>query len=132
MSTWGCRLAAGFANNSAFNIFSLDPNTYLSVSNTNAIAPATGGGGAVYVNTLNVPANSTLDLNNVHFYAQHINVQGTILNGTVTQVYLPAQITSPATASLFENTTVKFSTISVQDSAAKPTSDTVTLGSNPR
>ena len=41
---------------------------------------------AVYVDTIIVPAGSTLDLNNLHLYARTLKIAGTVINGTVQQV----------------------------------------------
>ena len=41
---------------------------------------------AVYVNTILVPAGTTLDLNNLHLYARTLKIAGKVVNGTVQQV----------------------------------------------
>src|SRR5438309_1648273 len=41
---------------------------------------------AVYVNSLTVPAGTTLDLNGLHLYARATQIAGTILGGSVGMV----------------------------------------------
>jgi hypothetical protein len=73
---------AGFVANFAYRNLTLANNAYLQLvnnaNNTDSSVPE-----AVYVDTLVVPAGTTLDLNHLHLYARTSQIDGTILNGRV-------------------------------------------------
>lgn len=75
---------AGFTNNSVFNSLSLGNKTYAKLQDLERDHGGSTGAEAVYVNTLNVPAGTTLNLNGLHLYAAVRNISGTVINGTVT------------------------------------------------
>jgi RHS repeat-associated protein len=77
-------VASGFVNNFAYGTIALANNAYVQLvdlsSNTASGAPE-----ALYVNSLIVPAGTTLDLNRLHLYARAVQNDGTII-GTVQQL----------------------------------------------
>ncbi len=75
-------VAAGFDDNFAYNTLKLTNNTYVELVDDSANSPG-GTPDAVYVNTLIVPAGTTLNLNGLHLYAQTEQVSGTITGGSV-------------------------------------------------
>jgi RHS repeat-associated protein len=77
-------VAAGFHKNFAYGTISLSNNTYLQlVDNSQNIAGGGSKANAVYVNSLNVPSGSTLDLHGLHLYARQNQINGTVTGGTV-------------------------------------------------
>jgi RHS repeat-associated protein len=78
-------LAAGFDRNFAYGELALANNTYVQLVD-NAHNSAGTGAEAVYAGTLSVPAGSTLDLNGLHFYARVVQINGTVVNGSVSVV----------------------------------------------
>jgi hypothetical protein len=78
--------AAGFVNNSAVESLNLSGSAYVQLTSIKSSAPLD----AVYVNTLDVPAGTTLNLNGIHIYAYSSFVQGTVLGGTIQLVAPPA------------------------------------------
>lgn len=77
---------SGFTRNFAFGTVKLANNTYVRLvdeSRKTANGAAQIVDEAVYVDTLDVPAGTTLDLNGLHLYARTLQGDGTILNGTV-------------------------------------------------
>ena len=77
---------SGFTRNFAFGTVKLANNTYVRLvdeSRNTASGAAPIVDEAVYVDTLDVPAGTTLDLNGLHLYARTLQGDGTILNGTV-------------------------------------------------
>ncbi len=75
-------VAAGFIQNFAYNTLSLTANTYVELVDDSPNSPG-GTPEAVYVNTLNVPAGATLNLNGLHLYANTDNIKGTITGGVI-------------------------------------------------
>jgi RHS repeat-associated protein len=77
--------ASGFTDNFAIGTLTFINNTYARlVDNADN---ATGiGAEALYVNSLIVPAGSTLDLNGFHLYARQVQIGGTVVGGTVSLV----------------------------------------------
>jgi len=73
---------AGFVANFAYRNLTLANKTYVQLvnnaNNTDSDKPE-----AVYVDTLVVPAGTTLDLNHLHLYARTSQIGGTILKGRV-------------------------------------------------
>lgn len=97
-------LAVGFTNHSVFGTLSLANNTYLKLVDQTDDDSRGSGAEAVYANTLNVPAGTTLDLNGLHLYATVLHIQGIVLNGTVTQVvYNHAPIGAAKTVTILED-----------------------------
>ncbi len=82
MSQDAGNVSAGFAQNFAYNTLTLTANTYVELVDDTANSPG-GTPEAVYVNTLNVPAGATLNLNGLHLYASTENIKGTITGGVV-------------------------------------------------
>jgi RHS repeat-associated protein len=82
-------VAAGFSHNFAFKTLRLQGNSYVQLVDNARNSSGTGTAPeALYVNTLVVPVNTTLDLQNLHVYARFAQIGGTIMNGSVT--VLPA------------------------------------------
>ena len=73
---------AGFVANFAYRNLTLANKTYVQLVN-DANNTDSGVPEAVYVDTLVVPAGTTLDLNHLHLYARTSQIGGTILNGKV-------------------------------------------------
>ena len=73
--------SAGFHRNFGYGTLTLD-SAYVRLIDTADNAPGTGAE-ALYVDTLIVPAGSTLDLNLLQVYARVIDVSGTVLGGTI-------------------------------------------------
>jgi hypothetical protein len=79
-------VAAGFTNNFDFGSLSVGGDqanpTYVKLvdNDRNSSSP---GPEALYVDSLAVPAGSTLDLNNLHVYAHTAQIDGTVINGSV-------------------------------------------------
>ena len=86
---------AGYIENFVYGVLSLD-SAYVrladSSDNSVGIAPE-----AIYVETLVVPAGSTLDLNGIRLYVQRLEGSGTILGDSLTLVP-PAVVVSPLTS----------------------------------
>ncbi|HWB10108.1 MAG TPA: DUF4214 domain-containing protein [Pirellulales bacterium] len=82
---------AAFNGNFAFGKLMLQGGTYAKLVDQSDNAPGAGAE-AVYVNSLTVPAGTTLDLNGLHLYERSATIQGTIVGGTVT--------TAPASSTL--------------------------------
>jgi RHS repeat-associated protein len=78
-------VAAGFAQNFAYNQLTLTNYTYVQlVDNSQNLAQP--GPEALYVNSLVVPSGCTLHLNGLHVYVRQEQIGGTIVNGSVTQL----------------------------------------------
>jgi hypothetical protein len=75
----------GFIHNFNYGTVTLANHTYVELvnqyQNSSSTAPE-----ALYVNSLVVPAGTTLNMNGFHVYARATQIGGTILNGTVTQI----------------------------------------------
>jgi type VI protein secretion system component Hcp len=78
-------VVAGFSNNFAYGAVALANNTYVQLVD-NAHNSSGTGAEAVYATSLTVAAGTTLDLNGLHFYARTVQINGTIVNGSVTLV----------------------------------------------
>lgn len=103
--------AAGFANNSVFGTLALANNTYIKLADLTTDDARSAGAEAVYANTLIVPAGTTLDLNHLHLYATVLNIQGSVLNGTVTQVvYNHSPVGTAKTVTTLEDKSYVFQT----------------------
>jgi len=76
---------AGFFHNFAYGTLALANNTYLKLVDQSINAPGSGNE-AAYVNSLVVPAGTTLDLNGLRLYARAAQIAGTLVGGTVTQI----------------------------------------------
>ena len=72
-------------NNFVYGTLALGNNTYVKLvdqsHNTASASPE-----CVYALSLIVPAGCTLDLNGLHLYARAVQVSGTVVNGTITQI----------------------------------------------
>ena len=78
-------LSAGFARNFAFGTIQLASGAYVRL--IDAFDNSAGSGDEVlYVNTLIVPAGSTLDLNGFTLYARASQILGTVIGGSISQV----------------------------------------------
>jgi hypothetical protein len=75
----------GFIHNFDYGTITLANHTYVQLvnqyQNSSSTAPE-----ALYVNSLIVPAGTTLDLNGLHVYARATQIGGAILHGTVIQI----------------------------------------------
>jgi hypothetical protein len=73
---------AGFTNNFDYGTLALGNKNYVKLvdqdHNSNVPGPE-----ALYVDSLVVPAGSTLDVNGLHVYARKIQIDGSVINGTV-------------------------------------------------
>lgn len=100
---------AGFTNNSVFKTLSLSNNTYVKLVDSSVNDARSSGAEAVYVNSLTVPAGTTLDLNNLHLYTQILNVQGSVLNGSITKVvFNHAPVGTAKTVTMLEDSSYVF------------------------
>ena len=77
---------SGFNHNFAYGTLTLANNTCVQLVNDARNNTASTKPEAVYVNTIAVPAGTTLDLNNLHMYARTLEIGGTVVNGTLQQV----------------------------------------------
>jgi RHS repeat-associated protein len=75
---------SGFADNFALGTLTFT-NTFVRLVDHADNAVGTEAE-ALYVNTLLVPSGTTLDLNGLRLYARQIQISGTVVGGTVTQV----------------------------------------------
>ncbi len=78
-------VAAGFVNNFAYGTLELGNGTDVKLVDQVQNSPGTGPE-ALYVQNLIVPAGCTLDLNGLAVYARASQVDGTVMNGLITQV----------------------------------------------
>jgi hypothetical protein len=69
-------VAAGFTNNFAYYGLSLSNSTYVRLVD-NSHNSQGGAAEALYVDNLNVPGGSTLDLNGLHLYTRIAQIHGT-------------------------------------------------------
>jgi hypothetical protein len=74
---------AGFTNNFAYNALAISSGDYVSLVDQSHNSTGTGPE-AVYVNSLSVPAGTTLNLNGLHVYARAAQVAGTVVGGSIT------------------------------------------------
>ena len=77
---------SGFQNNFDYASIDLTYYAYVQLVDQSANVPGETLPNAVYTAALTVPAGATLDLNGLHLYTLASNVQGMVLNGTVTIV----------------------------------------------
>jgi RHS repeat-associated protein len=97
-------VSAGFARKFVYGTLALDNYTYVrlvdNARNSRGMDPE-----ALYVNTLTVPAGTTLDLNGLHAYARDIQTGGSIVGGTVLQLPPggPLPLASPAPAAIISD-----------------------------
>jgi len=75
----------GFIHNFTYGTIILANHTYVRLIDQYHNSSGTGSE-ALYVNSLVVPAGTTLDLNGLHLYARALQLGGTVVNGTVSQV----------------------------------------------
>ena len=75
--------STGFTDNFKYSTIALTTGAYVRLVDQFRNSVDTGSE-AIYVNTLIVPAGSTLDLNGLNLYARATQINGTILNGSVT------------------------------------------------
>jgi RHS repeat-associated protein len=75
--------SAGYQNNFIYNTLALS-GTYVKLVDKSHNSSGTGAE-ALYVNSLIVPAGSTLDLNGFNVYARAYQINGTVLNGQINQ-----------------------------------------------
>ena len=93
--------AKGFTNNFAYGTLELGASTTLQLvdlsRNTSSTSPE-----ALYVDSLLVPAGSTLDLNGLPLYARTVEVEGTVTGGSITQLATggPLQFNTPTSATI--------------------------------
>lgn len=73
----------GFTRNFAYGTLALTGNAYVKLVDQNRNSSGTGPE-AVYVQSLVVPAGTTLDLGGLNLYARAIEIAGIVLNGSVT------------------------------------------------
>jgi RHS repeat-associated protein len=78
-------VSSAFSKNFAYGTLALGNNTRVKLVDNNHNSAGIGAE-AVYTDTLVVPSGTTLDLNGLHLYARSMQVQGTVLNGSVSQV----------------------------------------------
>jgi YD repeat-containing protein len=92
---------AGFAGQFAVAALILANNTYVRLVDLSDNSPG-GGGEALYVNAVVVPAGCTLDLNGLPLYARATQISGAVLGGTITILPDSGPLTSgtPAVAAL--------------------------------
>ena len=78
-------VAAGYVNNFAYGTITLSGGALVELADQ---AANSGGPGAdcLYVNSLVVPAGSSLNLNGLHLYARLTQIGGEVTGGTVSQV----------------------------------------------
>jgi RHS repeat-associated protein len=76
--------APGFTNNFVLGTLTFG-GTYVRLVD-NADNSSGAGPEALYVNSLVVPSGTTLDLNSFHLYARQVQIDGTVLGGTITLV----------------------------------------------
>jgi RHS repeat-associated protein len=77
--------AAGFRRNFAYGTLALSNNTYLRLVDQSNNSPGEEPE-ALYVNSLMVPAGTTLDLNGLQLYARATQINGAIAGGSVEQI----------------------------------------------
>ncbi len=77
--------STGMANNFAYNSLALANNTYVKLVDFSDNATGTDPE-ALYVNSLNLPLGTTLDLNGLHLYTRLMQVGGEVIGGTVVQI----------------------------------------------
>ena len=81
-------VAAGFNSNFDYGALVIGGNDYVQLVD-NSRNSGSSSAEAVYAVSLTVPAGSTLDLHGLHLYANSANVQGTVLNGSITPTAAP-------------------------------------------
>jgi RHS repeat-associated protein len=78
-------VSPGFYKNFALGNLVLSNNTYVQLVDNNHNSAGTGPE-AVYTGTLVVPSGCTLDLNGLNLYARAAQIQGAVINGSVSLV----------------------------------------------
>jgi RHS repeat-associated protein len=91
-------VAAGFQHNFAYGALTISNSTYVRLMDS---SPNIAGGtqpNALYANSIVVGAGSTLDLHGLNVYARQLQVNGTVVNGTIHQLPAagPLNLNSPA------------------------------------
>jgi RHS repeat-associated protein len=76
---------AGFANNFVYGTLSLANNTFVKLVDSADNSPGPEAE-ALYVNSLIVPAGTTLDLSGLHLYTRAAQISGATVNGSVSQI----------------------------------------------
>jgi hypothetical protein len=87
---------AGFTRNFVYSTLSLGNNTYVKLVDQADNATGTEHE-ALYVDSLIVPAGTTIDLNGLHLYARGAQIVGTVVGGTVTLAQAPTDISLSGT-----------------------------------
>jgi hypothetical protein len=78
-------VAAGFVHNFAYGALVLANNTYVRLVDQSHNS-AGAGAEALYADSLAVPAGCTFDLNGLHLYVRTLQIAGSILGGTISQL----------------------------------------------
>ncbi|MBI3837471.1 MAG: hypothetical protein HY288_06010, partial [Planctomycetia bacterium] len=100
---------AGFTQNFDYGKLILgDSNFVQLVDQDHNSSTPTSAGEAVYVDSLTVPAGTTLDLNGLHLYAHTAQLAGTVINGTVSVTQPPTISISDALLSEGDSATTDF------------------------
>ena len=77
---------AGFEGNFHYGTIALANNAYVQLVDQAQNSAGSTGPEALYVDSLEVPAGTTLDLNGLHVYTRESQIDGTVINGTINQV----------------------------------------------
>jgi RHS repeat-associated protein len=78
-------VSAGWTNNCGYGELVLANSTYVELVDQSHNSSGSGPD-AVYAQSVIVPPGSTLDLNNLHLYARAMQIAGTLLNGSISQI----------------------------------------------
>ena len=78
-------VSAGMVNNFVYGELILANNTYVQLVDQSHNA-ASSSPNAVYAQSIIVPAGCTLNLNGLHLYARAVQISGTILGGSISQI----------------------------------------------
>ncbi len=76
-------VTTGFRDNFAYATLTLGNSTYVQLVDNAVNSSGSTGPEALYVDTLLVPAGTTLNLNGLHVYARLAQIAGTIVGGTI-------------------------------------------------
>jgi len=77
---------AGFQGNFHYGTIALANNAYVQLVDQAQNSAGSTGPEALYVDSLVVPAGTTLDLNGLSVYTRESQIDGTVINGTIEQV----------------------------------------------
>ena len=95
-------LQSGFQGNFTYGAIELSNNTYVKLVDLSHNSSGTGPE-ALYADSIDVPAGTTLNLNGLNVYVHSENIPGTVIGGTIIQVTSPG-VTLPGPQSVAENT----------------------------